>query len=322
MSSVPEATPRQAPARSVRSITRAEAALNRIDWKIVRRLDGLLQGEHRSLFLGQGLDLAGIREYQFGDDVRMIDWNVTARTGQAHLREYHEDREITAWLVIDTSASVDFGTARVPKSGLAVEFAGAVTRLLTKQGNRVGAIFFSGGVDAVIPPRRGRQQALAILDKLLSADSPAPQGPTRLAEVLDRTAKIIRRRSLVFIISDFLADTTWEAPLRRLRQRHEVAAVWLRDPREEEMPDIGAIYLEDAETGEQIYVDTQSRRFRSNFRQLAQRRRALLESTFARHGVDCLSLQTDRDTLDDLVQFARRRSHRLARRATRTGVVR
>jgi uncharacterized protein (DUF58 family) len=322
MSSVPEASQHPALARSSRSVTSAEAALQRIDWKIVRRLDGLLQGEHQSLFTGHGLDLAGIREYQFGDDIRMMDWNVTARTGRAHLREYQEDREIAAWLVLDTSASVAFGTARVPKSGLEVEFAGALTRLLTRQGNRVGAIFFSGGVDAVIPPRRGRQQALAILDKLFSTESTAPHGLTRLAEVLDRAGKFIRRRSLVFIVSDFLADPTWEAPLQRLRQRHEVTAVWLRDPREEEMPDIGAIYFEDAETGEQIYVDTQSRRFRSNFRATAERRRALLESIFARHGVECLSLHTDRDTLADLVQFARGRPHRLARRVTLSGVVR
>lgn len=321
MSSAPEAPGIPALSRAAtgqHSLSNADAVLRRIEWKVVRPLDGLLQGDYQSLFLGHGLDLAGIREYQFGDDVRMMDWNVTARTGQAHVREYHEDREITAWLLLDTSASVDFGTARVRKNDLAVEFAGAVGRLLTRQGNSVGGIYFSAGVDGVLPPSGGRRQAATILDRLLRPDRPASQGTTRLAEVLDRAARIIRRRSVVFIVSDFLADPGWEPPLQRLSRRHDVTAVWLRDPREEEMPDVGSIYLEDAETGEQIYVDTNNRRFRSNFRALAEQRQKRLESTFARSGVDVISLRTDRDTLPDLVQFARRRTQRSRGRATKT----
>jgi uncharacterized protein (DUF58 family) len=294
----------------------ADKILQRLEWKVLRRLDGLLQGEYQSLFLGHGLDLAGIREYQFGDDVRMMDWNVTARTGQPHVREYHEDRELTAWLLLDTSASVDFGTVRARKSDLAVDLAGAISRLLTRRGNRVGAIYFSSGIDRVIPPAAGRRQSLAIIDGLIRAREPAARGPTKLAEVLHRAALTIRRRSLVFLVSDFLASPGWEAPLHRLTQRHEVTAVWLRDPREEEIPNIGGVYFEDAETGEQIYVDTGSPRFRSSFESVARQRRQMLESTFSRHGVDLLSLSTERDPVDELVHFAARRSQRLRGRAT------
>jgi uncharacterized protein (DUF58 family) len=295
----------------------ADRVLQRIEWKVLRRLDGMLQGEYQSLFLGQGLDLAGIREYQPGDDVRMMDWNVTARTGQPHIREYHEDREITAWLLLDTSASVDFGTVRARKSDLAVDLAGAISRMLTRRGNRVGAIYFSSAIDRVLPPAAGRRQSLAIVDGLMRVGEPAMRGPTRLAEVLQRSALMVRQRSLIFIVSDFLADPGWEAPLKRLTQRHEVTAVWLRDPREEEIPDIGGVYFEDAETGEQIYVDTGSRRFRSSFEAVARRRREMLESTFARSGVDLLSLSTESDPVDELIHYAARRSHRMRGRPAR-----
>jgi uncharacterized protein (DUF58 family) len=294
-------------------VGQAERVLRRIEWQVVRRLDGLLQGEYRSLFIGAGMDLAGIREYEPGDDVRLIDWSVTARTDRVHVRTYHEDRDLTAWLLLDTSASVDFGTARMRKSDIVVDFAAAMARLLTLHGNRVGAILFSSGVDRVLPPRAGRAQALTIVDQLLRPARAPARGPTRLADVLGRAAEAIRRRSLVFVVSDFLSDPGWEKPLHRLAERNELTAVWLRDPREEEMPDAGPLILEDAETGEQLYVDTHDRRFRDRFQALAERRRATLSATFAREGVELLSLGTDGDVLRDLSQFAlRRRSLRHA----------
>jgi uncharacterized protein (DUF58 family) len=299
----------------------AERLLQRLDWQIVRRLDGLLQGEYRSLFMGQGLDLADIREYAPGDDVRLIDWNVTARTDQAHVRQYHEDREITAWLLLDASASLDFGTALVRKRDLVVDFAGVIARLLTRRGNRVAAMIFSGGVDRIIPPAGGRGQALTILDQLLRPTRPAPGGETRLGEVLDIAARTIRRRSLVFVVSDFIAASAWEAPLQRLASRHEVAPVWIRDPREQTLPDIGPIVLEDAETGEQISVDTHKRAFRDRFQALAEERSRRLAGTFARAGTNSLDLSTDSDLLTDLARFALRRKQAHLRGAQFAGAV-
>lgn len=285
----------------------AERILQRLDWHVVRRLDGILQGDYRSLFTGHGLDLAEVRPYQPQDDVRYMDWNVTARMGEPYVRQYLEDREITAWLLLDLSASVDFGTARAHKRDLVIDFAGVMARLLTRHGNRVGAVLYSGSVDEVIPARGGRRQALTLIHQLARPGRRRSGGPTDLAAVLDRAAQTIRRRSLVFVVSDFIAQPGWEMPLRRLAQRHEVLAVWLRDPREEDLPDVGPLILEDAETGEQMYVDTHDPRFRARFRSLAAERRRRLSRTFTRHGIDVLSLSTDADMLAELARFALKR---------------
>ena len=290
-----------------RAVPEAERILHRLDWQIVRRLDGILQGDYRSLFTGHGLDLAEVREYQPQDDVRYMDWNVTARMSTPYVRQYLEDREITAWLLLDLSASVDFGTARLHKRELVLDFAAVMARLLTRHGNRVGAIMYSGGVDQVIPARGGRMQALTLTHILNQPDRRRSTGPTDLTAVLDRAAQTIRRRSLIVVVSDFIAPSGWEAPLRRLTQRHEVLAVWLRDPREEDLPDVGPLVLEDAETGEQLYVDTHDKKFRARFRQAAQERRERLGSTFARHGIDVLSLSTDGDLVSDLARFVLKR---------------
>jgi uncharacterized protein (DUF58 family) len=285
----------------------AERILRRLDWHVVRRLDGLLQGDYRSLFTGHGLDLAEVRAYQPGDDARFIDWNVTARMDEPYVRRYLEDREITAWLLLDTSASVDFGTARARKRDLLVDFAGVTTRLLTRRGNRVGAMLFSGAVDDVLPARGGRGQALTLIHQLARPDARRSGGPTNLGAVLDRAGRTLRRRSLVFVASDFIAAPGWETPLRRLAQRHELVAVWLRDPREEDLPDVGPLWLEDAETGEQMQVDTGDRRFRARFHDLAQERRRRLAATVARVGAHVLELSTDGEIVTDFVRFVQRR---------------
>ena len=285
----------------------AEQVLHRLEWTVVRRLDGLLQGEYRSLFFGHGLDLAEVREYQPEDDIRYMDWNVTARMNAPHVRQYLEDREITAWLLLDLSASVDFGTAKCSKRDVVIDFAAAMSRLLTRRGNRVGAVLYSGGVDAVLPPRGGRRQALALVHQMTRPDRPPAGGVTDLAAVLDRAAQTIRRRSLVFVVSDFFGRPGWEPSFHRLCMRNEVIAVWVQDPREAELPDVGPLVLEDAETGEQIYVDTRDRKLRARFNDLALERRAALTSTFKRHGADVLTLTTDGDMLQDLVRFALRR---------------
>ncbi len=286
-----------------RSVVDAEALLKRLEWQVIRRLDGLLQGDYRSLFTGHGFDLAEVREYQPEDDVRYMDWNVTARMDHAYVRQYIEDRDINAWLLLDLSGSVDFGTARSRKRDLVVDFAAVITRLLTRHGNKVGAMTFSAGVDDLLAPRGGYRHTLHLLHSLTRPGRQRQRGATDLAAVLDRAARTLRRRSLVFIVSDFITRPGWEAPLARLARRHEVLAVWLRDPREEELPPIGPLVLEDAETGEQVYVDTQDRGFQVRFHSLVQERKQRLQRLFARHGIDVLSLSTDRDLVDDMSRF-------------------
>jgi uncharacterized protein (DUF58 family) len=297
----------------------AEKILQRVEWTIVRRLDGLLQGEYRSLFYGYGLDLAEVREYQPEDDVRYMDWNVTARMDTPHVRQYLEDREITAWLLLDLSGSVDFGTARMSKRDVVTDFAAAMARLLTRRGNKVGAVLYSGDVDGVLPAGGGRRQALALVHLLARQADLPHEGVTDLAAVLDRAAQTIRRRSLVFVVSDFIARPGWEPAFHRLAARHEVIAVWVRDPREFDLPDVGPMVLEDAETGEQIYVDTHDRKVRARFHDLAREREATLLQTFKRNGADVLTLGTDGDMLQDLMRFALRRRRAMAP-AIRSGV--
>jgi uncharacterized protein (DUF58 family) len=289
----------------------AEMLLKRLDWHVVKRLDGLLQGDYRSLFLGQGYDLAEVREYQAEDDVRYIDWNVTARMDTPYVRRYAEDREISAWLLLDLSPSVDFGTANSRKRDVVVDFAAVMARLLTRHGNRVGAMLFSRNVEEVIPPRGGMLQTLRIVHQLVRPDRKSKEAKgngagavTDLKAILDRAAQTLKRRSLVFIVSDFIAAEGWEQPLGRLAGRHEVIACWLNDPREEELPPIGPLVLEDAETGEQVYVDTRDRGFQERFQLLVAERRQYLERTFARNGIDVLRLTTDGDLVNSIARFA------------------
>ena len=188
----------------------ADVLLKRLDWHVVRRLDGLLQGDYRSLFTGQGYDLAEVREYQPEDDVRYMDWNVTARMDAPYVRQYIEDREITAWLLLDLSPSVDFGTANFRKRDLVVDFAGVMARLLMRHGNRVGAMLFSNAVDEVLQPRNGQMHALRLLHQLVREDpqaSPPSGRPTDLAAILDRAGRMLRRRALVFVVSDFISES-------------------------------------------------------------------------------------------------------------------
>jgi uncharacterized protein (DUF58 family) len=295
----------------------AESVLKRIDWHIVRRLDGLLQGDYRSLFTGQGYDLAEVREYQAEDDVRYMDWNVTARMDHPYVRQYIEDREITAWLLLDVSPSVDFGTANVRKRDLVVDFSGVISRLLARHGNKVGAMLFSSAIDEVMPPRSGQLQTLRLMHQLVRPDQAAHTGVTDLAAILDRAAQTLRRRSLVFVVSDFIAAEGWEAPLARLAQRHELIAVWLHDPREAEIPAIGPLVFEDAETRSQVYVDTNDRGFQKRFRELVQQRNDHLGRTFARHGVDVLQLSTDGDLAQSIARFAMLRKEARRRPAGR-----
>jgi uncharacterized protein (DUF58 family) len=296
------------------SIQAPEAILRRLEWTVIRRLDGLLHGDYRTLFRGFGVDLADLREYQYHDDVRHIDWNVTARLQTPYVRVYNEERDVTAWFLLDLSPSVDFGSQHVKKRSVATEFVGVLARLLSRHGNRVGALFYGGSVDTVIPARSGRKQVLHILHKMLTRPELPQSAATSLQDLLQTAFQIIPRRSLVFIVSDFISLPGWEKPLAQLAQRHEVLAVRLYDRLEMELPDLGLLVIQDAETGEQLFVDTHDRAFRTRFAAAATHREEDLRAAFSQAGVDALELATDDDLMDAILRFAdlRKRQSRLA----------
>ena len=292
-----------------------ERVLQRLDWEVVRKLDGLLQGEYRSLFRGPGVDLAGLREYQPGDDTRYIDWNVTARTTIPYVREFQEDREITAWFLLDMSPSVDFGTVadgRLKRTVL-VDFVATLARVLTRRGNRIGAIVYGTGTAETIPVASGRPAVLRLLERLLAQPMLPSAPPTDLADLLENGLRTIRRRSLVVIVSDFISAPGWEGRLHLLNQRHELLAVRLVDPRELTLPDVGVVVIADAETGEQLEVDTGDRRFRERFAAAAVEREAATGAALRHAGVDGVTLSTEDDLVRAIVRMAterrRRRTH-------------
>ncbi len=274
----------------------------------------MLQGDYRTLFQGQGLDLLDIREYQPGDDVRYIDWNVTARMDQPYVRQYLEEREINAWFLLDLSPSVDFGTADALKRDQLVGFVGVLARLLTRHGNRVGAMLYGARVETPIPPAGGRIHVLRLLNDLGKRPRLESAPFTALGELLTAAGTAMKRRSLVFVVSDFISTPGWERALGVLARRHEVLAVRLLDPREVELPDIGAVFMTDAETGEQLWVDTHDAPFRRRFLEAARRREEALVATFGRAGVDVLTISTDDDLVDAIVRFAAARRGRRAMR--------
>jgi len=293
-----------------------ERALRRLEWTVIRRLDGLLQGDYRTLMRGTGLDLADLREYQHHDDVRHIDWNVTARLQTPHVRVFTEDREMAAWFVLDLSRSVDFGSGVKAKREISAGFVGVIARLLTRHGNRVGAMVYGNDVEAVIPPRTGRRHVLHLLHAMerRSAERvPDQKGMTRLADLLKSAAVLIPRRSTVFVVSDFVTEPGWERALSHLVQRHDVVAVRLFDPLELELPDLGLVPLRDAETGEQLWVDTHDAGFRKRFARLATEREATLRASLAKAGVDALELSTSDDLVEAIVRFADLRKRRVRR---------
>ena len=288
-----------------------EHLLRRLDWTVIRRLEGLLQGDYRTLFRGSGMDLADLREYQLHDDARHIDWNVTARMNTPYVREHHEDREITAWFLLDLSPSMDLGSGERRKRDALIEFTAVLARILTRRGNRVGALFYSGrGLDGVIPAGTGRRHVLRLLHALNARPELKAAAPTDLAEFLRAGFNILRRRSLVFVVSDFISTPGWDQPMSLLARRHELLAVRLVDPIERDLPDLGLFTLQDAETGERLFVDSHDKGFRRRFAQLVVAREAELHEAFSRAGVDVLELMTDDDLVDALVRFCQLRRRR------------
>jgi len=287
-----------------------ERILQRLDWQVIRKLDGLLQGDYRSLFYGYGVDFANLREYQPEDDIRYMDWNVTARMNTPYVRQYMEDREITAWFLLDLSPSVDFGTVQNLKRTMLIDFVTTIARLLTRHGNRVGAIFYDSRIEKTIPARGGRDQVLLLIHDLLKQPSLTHAPFTNLNLLFQAALNSIKRRSLIFVISDFITEPGWEHYLNLLNKRHEVLAIRLWDARETQLPDAGPIIMEDAETGEQLYVDTSDRRFRQRFQEAAEQREAQLNLAFKHAGVDVLSLSTEDDLVKAIIGFAKARQTR------------
>ena len=282
----------------------AERLLQRLDWTVIRRLDGLVQGDYRTLFRGFGLDFADLREYQAHDDVRQIDWNVTARTQVPHVRVFNEDRDVTAWFLIDLSPSVDFGSDLVTKREVALEFTAVMARLLTRQGNKVGAVLCDGVSDFVVPPRAGRLQVLTLIDKIATHPRLLRAPETDLGAFLWRAGASLKRRAICFVISDFISRPGWEKALARLAQRHETLGVRLVDPMEQGLPDIGLVTFEDAETGQQMVVDTFDAAFRRRFLAAAEAAETQLMERFTAAGSDVLELSTNDDLVDALLRFS------------------
>ncbi len=295
----------------------AERLLRQLEWRVVRPLDGQLQGDYRSLFRGTGIDFTDLREYEPGDDPRHIEWNVTARLDTPFVREFVEDRELTAWLLLDHSASMGFGPVGRQKDLVLAEVATTIAHVLTRGGNRVGAVLLDRGIETVIPPATGRTQVLRIAGSLLERRTAAglraaaQRGTvTDLAVLLQAANGLARRRSLLVVVSDFISAPGWEGHLGRLALRHEVVAIQVSDPREFELPDAGMIYVEDAETGEQIFVDTSDPGFRSRLRAAADERQVAISSAARKAGVDLHRVSTDEDLVRSLVRIAALRKRR------------
>jgi uncharacterized protein (DUF58 family) len=283
----------------------SDALLRALDVTIGRRVEGVLSGDYRSALLGAGTELAQVRPYLAGDDVRQIDWNVTARTGEPHVRVQLADRVMVTWLVLDTSLSMQFGTADRRKTDVGEGVALAVGHVATRRGNRLGVVTFGGANPKLLPPRQGRVGLLGLLSALRGEDEEAAVGETSLGAALTRTAALARQRALVVVASDFRGPFDWRRPLLQLAGRHDVVAVEIRDPREQELPNVGDLWLVDPETGQQLRVDTRDARLRERFKTAAAEERTGLARTLASVGVRHVVLSTSGDWLRTLALFLR-----------------
>jgi uncharacterized protein (DUF58 family) len=308
-------------------IVAAEARLRRLELTITRRLDGMLHGQYLGLLPGVGSEPAGSKEYRPGEDeVRRMDWSVTARTAVPHVRQLDADRELSTWVLVDTTPSMDFGTAEWEKRDLAVAAVAAVGFLTAGAGNRLGAHLLQPEGVRRYPARTGRTHLLGMLRTLLVVPRGAPATqPVPLADAVDGLHRAVARRGLVVVVSDFLdglddaglgaGPPEWERPLRRLAARHQVLAVQVSDPRERDLPDVGLLTLVDPETGRRREVSTASRRLRERYAEAARTQQAAITGALRRSGATHLALRTDGDWVADIVRHvhARRRLSRAAR---------
>jgi len=285
-----------------------DALLRALEVSIGRRMGGLLAGDYRSAVLGEGTELAQVRPYVPGDDVRRIDWNVTARTGETHVRVQLAERVLVTWLVLDTSPSMQFGTADRRKADVAEGVAIAIGHVATRRGNRLGLVTFGDRGPRSVPPRQGRLGLIGLLDALREerVDGEERVGATSLGDALRRTGSMARQRAVVVVVSDFRGPVDWRRPLLELAGRHEVVAIEIRDPREQELPNAGVLWLVDPETGRQMRADTRNERLRARFAAAAAEERAQLARTLASAGSRHVVLTTSGDWLRSLAVFLRR----------------
>ncbi len=283
-----------------------DALLRALEVSIGRKMEGLLAGDYRSALQGDGTELAQVRPYVLGDDVRWIDWNVTARTGEPHVRVNLAERVLVTWLVLDTSPSMSFGTADRRKADVAEGVAIAIGHVATRRGNRLGIVTFGDARPRALPPRQGRVGLIGLLGALRREQDDAGIGATSLAEALTRAGALARQRALIVLVSDFRGPLDWRRPLLELAGRHDVVAVEIRDQREQELPNIGELWLVDPETGRQLRVDTRSERLRERFAAAAAGERSGLARTLASLGVRHVVLMTSGDWLRSLAVFLRR----------------
>jgi uncharacterized protein (DUF58 family) len=281
--------------------------LRALELSIARRMEGLLAGDYRSTLLGEGTELAQVRPYVPGDDVRRIDWNVTARTDVTHVRVQLAERVLVTWLVLDTSASMAFGTADRRKADVAEGVAIAVGHVATRRGNRLGFVSFGDADPRTLPPRQGRMGLIGVLSALrLERGDNGRAGATSLGEALRRTGALAQQRSVVIVVSDFRGPLDWRRPLLELAGRHDVVAIEIRDPREQELPNAGVLWLVDPETGQQVRADTRSARIRNRFAAAAAAERAEVARTLAAAGARHVVLSTSGDWLRSLAMFLRK----------------
>jgi uncharacterized protein (DUF58 family) len=279
-----------------------ERLLLRLEWRVLRRLEGRVQGGYRTAHRGSGTDLAGLRDYVEGDDARRIDWNASARLDEPLLRMFNEDRELTVWLVLDRSASMVVGAPGRGKQDVLAELALVVASLFSRGGNRVGALLFDTGMLRVVPPGRGRRHVLRIGAELARTAGARRGSTTDLAAMLDAVARLARRRSLIVAVSDFIGVGDWERSLLRLTTRHEVVALRVVDVADDELPEAGLIVVEDAETGEQLIVDSADPLLRASLRAGAAERAARLDAGMRRAGVLLHTITTADDLAESLIE--------------------
>lgn len=298
----------QAPPRRV-DVPASEGRLRQLELAVTRKLDGLLHGDHQGLVPGGGSELADGRPYSPGDDVRRMDWSLTARSGSPHVRTTVADRELEMWLVVDNSASLDFGTANCEKRDHVLAAAAAFGFLTARDGNRIGALLCGPDGSTVVPPLSGRGPLLALLSGLEKRER-APEGAFALADALKRARLTARRRSLIVVITDLLDTGPWDKELRALAYRHDVVVVEIRDPRETELPPVGLLTLVDPETGRRLEVQTANAKVRARFAEAAAAQVTAKERAVKAAGAGHLVLSTDRDWMLDVVRFVARRRRR------------
>ena len=302
--------------------TATERLLLRLEWRVLRRVEGHVAGGYRTVHRGAGIDLAGLRVYAEGDDARHIDWNVTARLNEPQLRVFNEDRELTVWLVLDRSASMTVGAPGRGKQDVLSELAVVLARMFSRGGNRVGALLYDNGAVRTVPPGTGRRHVLYVAGELSRPSQGAAdhangngrrrhgrgngsrhRGTTDLAAMLDAVAKLARRRSLIIVISDFIGDGDWERSLLRLGPRHEVVALRVVDAADDELPEAGLVVVEDAETGEQLVIDSGDPLLRARLRDAVGERDANLAAGMRRAGVPVHRIDTRADLATALVEI-------------------